>query len=140
MNTRITKLDNIIRCLYEDKATGRITLERYGTMASGYEQEQAELKQKLQSITQKIDEMNLREMYVQEFIAKAKQYIEMSKLTPELLRTFIKRIEVYEKEVKYSRTCGNRIVIYYTFQADGILAKQTDETTNEQGQIVMIPA
>ncbi len=37
---RIKELDNIIRCLYEDRVTGRITPERYDTMASGYEQEQ----------------------------------------------------------------------------------------------------
>lgn len=36
--------------------------------------------------------------------------------TPELLRAFISRIEVYEKPEKYSRTCGNTILIRYTFQ------------------------
>ena len=61
--------------------------------------------------------MNLQERYVQEFIEKAKAYIEMPVLTPELLRTFIRRIEAYEKSEKYSRTCGNTIVIYYTFQS-----------------------
>ena len=102
--------------MYEDRATGRITPERYDTMASGYEQEQEELTQELKSITDKISEMDMRDIYVKEFISKAKEYIEMSKLTPELLRTFIRRIEVFEKEEKYSRTCGNTIKIYYTFQ------------------------
>jgi len=60
--------------------------------------------------------MDLREQYVREFMENARAYIEMPKLTPELLRTFIRSIEVYEKEVKYSRTCGNTIVIHYTFQ------------------------
>lgn len=46
------------------------------------------------------------------------QYIEMPTLTPELIRVFIKRIEVFEKAEKYSRTCGNRVIIYFTFQAD----------------------
>lgn len=40
----------------------------------------------------------------------------MPTLTPELLRVFIKRIDVMEKEVKYSRTCGNTILIHYTFE------------------------
>lgn len=40
----------------------------------------------------------------------------MPKLTPELLRVFIRCIEVYEKEEKYSCTCGNTIVIHYAFQ------------------------
>ena len=51
ITARISQLDNIIRCLYEDRVTGRITSERYDTMASGYELEQAELRQELQCIT-----------------------------------------------------------------------------------------
>ena len=113
---RIKELDNIIRCLYEDRVTGRITPERYDVMAGGYEQEQAELRQKLQSITERIGQMDMQEKCIQEFMDKAKSYIEMPKLTPELLRVFIRRIEVYEKPEKYSRTCGNPIVIHYAFQ------------------------
>ena len=116
IQARIKDLDNIIRCLYEDRVCGRISPERYDTMASGYEQEQAELKQELESITARIAEMDLREQYVREFMENARVYIEMPRLTPELLRVFIRSIEVYEKEEKYSRTCGNTIVIHYTFQ------------------------
>lgn len=113
---RIKELDNIIRCLYEDRVTGRISPERYDTMANGYEQEQMDLKQNLKSIAEQICEMDMREKCIQEFMDKAKACIEMPKLTPELLRVFIRRIEVYEKPEKYSRTCGNPIIIYYAFQ------------------------
>ena len=51
-----------------------------------------------------------------EYIVRAKEYIEMPKLTPELLRVFIRKIEVMEKTEKYSRTCGNTIIIHYTFE------------------------
>ena len=115
IESRIRELDNIIRCLYEDRVSGRITPERYDTMSSGYEQEQSELKVDLESIKAKTDEIDMRERCIQEFIDKAKEYIEMPKLTPELLRVFIRKIEVYEKLEKYSRTCGNPIVIHYAF-------------------------
>ena len=113
---RINELDNIIRCLYEDRVCGRLTPDRYDVMANGYEQEQAELRQELTSIKERIDQMDMREKCIKEFMDKAKSYIEMPKLTPELLRVFIRRIEVYEKPEKYSRTCGNLIVIHYAFQ------------------------
>lgn len=116
IESRIHELDNIIRCLYEDRVCGRISPERYDTMASGYEQEQSELRQELKSIKARINEMDMREICIREFMDKAKSYIEMPKLTPELLRVFIRRIEVYEKLEKYSRTCGNPIVIHYAFQ------------------------
>ena len=118
LTARLHDLDNIIRCLYEDRVIGRITPERYDFLASGYEEEQAQIRTKLNELNEKINEIDLQEKYVKEFIAKAKEYINIEKLTPEILRAFIKRIDVYEKEVKYSHTCGNTIVIQYTFQLD----------------------
>ena len=58
----------------------------------------------------------MREKCIQEFMDKAKKYIEMPKLTPELLQVFIHRIEVYEKSEKYSRTYGSPVIIHYAFQ------------------------
>lgn len=113
---RIKELDNIIRCLYEDRVCGRLSPERYDVMSGGYEQEQSELRQELKSITERISEMDMREMCIREFMDKAKFYMEMPELTPELLRVFIRRIEVYKKLEKYSRTCGNPIIIHYAFQ------------------------
>ena len=40
----------------------------------------------------------------------------MPKLTSELLRVFVRKILMHEKEGKYLRTAGNPIVIYFTFQ------------------------
>lgn len=115
---RINQLDGIIRMLYEDRVIGRISPERYDTLAADYEKEQADLKANLEEINLQISNANLQEECIQDFIDKARQYIEMPTLTPELIRVFIKRIEVFEKAEKYSRTCGNRVIIYFTFQAD----------------------
>ncbi len=105
-------------------------------MWDGYEQEQAEKKRELQELAERINEVNMRDQCIQEFIRNAKQYIEMPKLTPELLRVFIRRIEVYEKFEKYSRTAGNPIRIHYAFRlpeqegipAIEVLAEHTAKT------------
>ncbi len=116
LESRIKELDNIIRCLYEDRVVGRITPERYDTMAAGYEQEQGEARKKLLKLTEQLNAVDLQEQLIRKFIDNARSYVEMPELTPELLRVFIRRIEVMEKEEKYSRTCGNEIFIYYTFE------------------------
>lgn len=118
IETRIAQIDNTIRCLYEDRVVGRITPERYDQLAAGYESEQTELREKLTRLDKKAAELDLQEQYIRKFIEQAKTYIEMSKLTAELLRVFIRRIEVFEKPEKYSRTCGNTIIIRYTFECD----------------------
>lgn len=125
LEKRIQGLDNIIRCLYEDRVSGKITPERYDAMANGYEQEQMEKRCKLQKLEESIERMDTRDKCIQQFIRDAKQYVKMPKLTPELLRVFIRRIEVYEKIEKYSQTAGNSIIIRYTYrlpEQDGVPA------------------
>ena len=116
LENRVKEIDKVIRCLYEDRVVGRITPERYDELACGYELEQAEIKQELESISAKIAEMDMREICIKEFIEKAKEIVDMDKLTPKILRAFVLRIDVYEKTEKFSRKCGNPIKIHYTFQ------------------------
>lgn len=94
------------------------SVKRNDELAGGYEQEQAELKQELAQMSAKIDAMDVREDSIRRFIEEAQSYVEIEKLTPELIQVFIRRIEVYEKPEKYSSTCGNSIVICFTFQME----------------------
>ncbi len=71
-------------------------------------------------------EARIQKQAIKDFIEKAKEYVEMPKLTAELLHTFIQRVNVYEKPTKYSRTEGNPVMIYYKYQM----------TTSEQWQIL----
>ena len=47
------------------------------------------------------------------FLDKAKRYTDIQKLTPELLRLFIQRIEVGERSQKYSRSAAQSVRIVY---------------------------
>ena len=47
------------------------------------------------------------------FLENAHKYTEIDELTPELLHTFIKRIEVGERAKKYSRNAPQEIIIHY---------------------------
>ena len=131
LEKRNMELDNIIRCLYEDRVSGRLSPKRYDSLAAGYEKEQSELKAELSTLSNQLDNMSLQEKYVLDFIEKAKANIEMKELTPELLRAFISRIEVYEKPEKYSRTCGNMILIHYTFLSINKQAPMFTPTENK---------
>ena len=47
------------------------------------------------------------------FIENAKRYSEIPELTSEILRIFIKRVEMGERTEKYSRTAPQEVRIYY---------------------------
>ena len=133
--TKITQLDNAIQLLYMDRSNGKITDERYDTLSASFEKEQSEIKSKLASLESKVDKMKLREKYIRDFISNTKQFTKITKLTPEILRAFVKRIEVYEKEVKHSRTCGNRIVVYLTVAPDKPII--VDRTASESSETLI---
>ena len=84
-------------CLYEDRALGKITPERYEKLASGYEKEQCELEAELVDHSEHLDSMEQKDKSVQDFIENEKDDLEMEELTPKLLTLFISRIEVYER-------------------------------------------
>ena len=149
IESRLKKLDSIIRCLYEDRVVGRITPEHYDEMVVGYENELAELKQKLTELKNDVSLFSQQQQAIKNFVDKAKAYIEMPELTPELLYTFIQRVEVYEKPTKYSKEAGNPVMIFYKYQmtrfehgavALGVTPDELADTQSETPENVEVSA
>ena len=92
---------------------GSITTEQFQMLSGSYTEEQDHI---IASILQKEDEIQrLRETVsgTDGFLDKAKRYTDITELTPELLRLFIERIVVHEKEVKWSKHAPQTVEIYY---------------------------
>ena len=77
---------------------GRISVERYESLSSGYETEQSELKTKLNEMNAFLDENEKREQLIKDFIENAKKYIDIQELTPEILRAFISRMRCTKRQ------------------------------------------
>ena len=83
---------------------GSITTEQFQMLSGSYTEEQDHI---IASILQKDSEIqSLRETAIgtDSFLDKAKRYTDITELTPGLLRLFIEKIVVHEKEVKWSNT------------------------------------
>ena len=113
-NARKTELDLIIRKLYEDCALGRITQERYDQLAGSYEKEQAAIVERIAALEKSINDVAQDNEDLENFIRMMRYYIDVEELTPEILFSFIDRIEIGEKE-KYSRKGDRTIKIIYNF-------------------------
>lgn len=113
MRKRKAELDAIFKKLYEDSVLSRITTEQFQMLSSSYTEEQNQIAA---GIPQKeADIQRLRETVsgTDGFLDKAKRYMDITELTPELLRLFIERIVVHEKEVKWSKHAPQTVEIYY---------------------------
>ena len=113
MRKRKAELDAIFKKLYEDSVLGRITTEQFQRPSGSYTEEQNRITA---GIPQKESEIQrLRETVngTDSFLDKAKRYTDITELTPELLRLFIEKIVVHEKEVKWSKHAPQTVEIYY---------------------------
>ena len=114
MRKRKAELDAIFKKLYEDSVLSRITTEQFQMLSSSYTEEQnqiaAGIPQKEADIIQRLRETVSG---TDGFLDKAKRYMDITELTPELLRLFIEKIVVHEKEVKWSKHAPQTVEIYY---------------------------
>ena len=113
LKRRDTELSALFKRLYEDNVLGKIPNEVFRKLSDEYILEQKEIQS---SIPKKEDELeNLKDSVtnVGAFLEKARQYTKLDTLTAELLNLFIERVEVGEREERYSRTAPQSIDIYY---------------------------
>ena len=65
---------------------------------------------------------------MQKFLDIVKKYVCVQELTPEVLRTFISKIVVHEREKKHSQTSPQQIDIYFRYIGTFALPSITDAT------------
>ena len=81
--------------LSEDNVSGKISDERFEILSSNYENEQAELKQIIEKLSDEISETEEQSDNVERFISKVHKYFDLQELTPSVLNDMVKRVYVY---------------------------------------------
>ena len=92
---------------------GRITEEQFQALSGSYTEETASLKEKIPEQDTAIRRLREQVCGADHFIALAKKYTDIRELSPELLRLFIRKIVVHEKDVKWSKHARQTVEIYY---------------------------
>lgn len=110
---RNVELDTIFKHLYEDSVLGRITAEQFQSLSASYMVELQQLKADIPEKEAVI--LKLRHMVssTDNFVAKVKRYTDITDLTPELLRLFVHKIVIHEKESKSSKQSQQTVEIHY---------------------------
>lgn len=123
---RITEIDSIIKRLYEDNITGKLTDERFAKMTADYEQEQASLKENTERLRQTVEQAEQQSINMDSFLKIVRKYTVPDKLFPELLHAFVEKIVVHEAD-KSSGHRTQQIDIYYNFIGEISMSHATDK-------------
>ena len=110
---RCGELSALFKRLYEDNVLGRVTNEQFRMLSADYNEEQKELESAIPAKEEQLERLKASVANVDAFIEKAKRYTAIEELTPDLLRLFIRRIEIGERGKKYSRSSGQSVRIFY---------------------------
>lgn len=111
---RIAELDKLFTRIYEDNVSGKLSDERFEMMSKSYESEQKQLKNTVSELSAFIETKEQKSADVSQFVGVIKKYEHIDKLTAEIMRELIERIEIHAPD----KSDGHRkqqIDIYYRF-------------------------
>ena len=106
------EVDVLYEKLFEEKILGSLTEDRFKKLSYKYEDEQAELKQKIKRLKLLVAEEQTHGMNADCFLRLVRHYTHMQTLTPEIRHAFIDRVVVYHRENIHGETI-QRVGTYY---------------------------
>ena len=95
---RVAELNILIRKIYEDNVSGKLTDKRFELLSAEYEREQAELERSTELLQAELDSFNADSTRADRFIEIVKRHTDINELTPAMIHEFIERIVVHEAD------------------------------------------
>ena len=122
---RIKELDMLIERIYEDNVLGKLSDNRFYRMSANYENEQKELLAAVERDEQKVREAEHEKINLNVFLTAIRECTDLKELTPTIVNTLIKRIDVHNSTKDEHGHKHVPIDIYFT--AVGIINIPTEQ-------------
>ena len=102
---RLAELDKLFKRIYEDMVNGKLSEARFQMLSDDYEQEQEELRAKIEMLENEIQNQEDQAENVDRFIRVAKKHLYLEKLTPDVLNDMVQAVYVHAPD----NSSGQRI-------------------------------
>ena len=110
---RIKELDKLIERIYEDNVLGKIPDARFSKMMASYEAEQNQLVTETAKAEESLKTMEQDKVDLRAFLETIRQCTDIKELTPAIVNSLIRRIEVHNSE-KIDGRKQVRLDVYFT--------------------------
>jgi len=114
LKSRHAELDNIIKRLYEDNVSGKLTYERFNKFLKSYEKEQSDIGKQIENIEQEIEQIKANKKDINSFIKLIKKYTNIQELERNVLIELIDKIVIGQSQIINGQKTID-ITIYYRF-------------------------
>jgi hypothetical protein len=95
---RIKELDLIIKRIFEDNFSGKLSDKRFTALSEEYEAEQSGLEQTISKLQMELDAFSADTDRTERFIHIVNKYTDLSELSPAMITEFIDKIVVHEPD------------------------------------------
>ena len=112
MLAREKELDVLYEKVFEEKILGNLSEERFLKLSGKYEEEQFELKAKIENMKKIVADEQKHELNADGFLKIVRKYSEVEELTLDILQEFIDKIIIHHREEIMGETI-QKIEIYY---------------------------
>ena len=102
---RLAELDRLFKRIYEYMVNGKLSEARFQMLSEDYEQEQADLRIKIEMLEEEIQNQEDQADNVDKFICQAKKYLHLEKLTPAVLNDLVNAVYVHAPD----KSSGHRV-------------------------------
>ncbi len=110
--SRNNEVDILYEKLFEEKILGNLTEDRFKKLSEKFEDEQSQLKMKIENLKKIVDDELNHEMNAEGFLNLVRKYTDIEKVTPKILQEFIDKIVVYHRE-EIDGIKTQKVEIYY---------------------------
>lgn len=130
---RTNELNQLIKKIYEDNVSGKLTDKRFEMLLSDYEQEQNILETSIQNTQNEISAYEEDNTRIDKFMELVRKYTDFSELTTLMIHEFIDKIVVHETD----KSTGERIqqidvYLKYVGRLDVPMPELTPEQRKEE--------
>ena len=125
---RIAEIDRIIARLYEDNVVGKLSDDRFMMMSESYDAEQKALEMTVAECEKTLREAEKAKIDLHMLLKGLREFTEVRELTPTIVNTLIRRIEVHSKE---KRDGHSYVKVDIFFTAVGMITIPSEKEIRE---------
>ncbi|MFI3214232.1 MAG: recombinase family protein [Eubacteriales bacterium] len=135
LRKRYNELDNLIRKIYEDTVSGKLSDKRFEKLSADYETEQETVEGQIKILEEEIERLSSKKSDTSKFLNLINKYTNFDELTTVMINEFIEKIVVHERVKGYRYKTLQDIDVYFNFIGKITLSSNVRENSTENREI-----
>ncbi len=124
---RFNELDYLLKKIYEDNVSTKLSDKMFDKLSKDYEKEQYKIEDEISILESELEQAESKVANTDKFLALVERYTDFTELTTSMLNEFVEKIVVHERVRGYRYKVSQEIEIHFNFIGKLELSMPSDE-------------